>query len=229
MYKLLLIILLLFTSQSYANTLVVPALFEVLKVDGKKFDSGFFRTEQSIKLVNGQHVILLRYEELFEDMENDDHTIVKSEPFVVMFNINQVPLKLVAKPNIDEADALKFIEKPKVSLVDKNNTPVNSTTMLLSEFEQDQFQQVLAEKVVKASAMNDNKASVKTNHSKPTIAANVNTMSDSKSSTNKEAKVQPVSSNVQDSRALDMLNYWWQQASAEQKQMFISNMITNKD
>lgn len=189
-----------------ASTLTVPAPFEVLKVDGKAYSADFFASTQQIYLSSGQHVIELRYKELFDDFDHDDHTIIKSEPFVVVFTMSTEALYLIAQKNKDESSAKAFAENPVINLVDSNEVNIPSRVMLLDQFEHLQMLSVseidLGKKEINSNLQASNSATEHSNAQEPV---------------NKH------------SRALDMLMYWWQQASVQEQHAFIEHMKTNKE
>jgi len=192
----LLVGLVVFSSISIAAEFTVPAQFQVLKIDGEKYTGSFFESTTTVNLTNGKHVVLLRYNELFEDADNDDHVKVKSEPFVVIFNMQDKPLFVVAKEFADERAARQFALSPNVSLKTNNNTTHPSESLLLSQFETRQYQQVVS-KHVEVISSEDNKIE-------------------------RSADIQ--TSTAKNSRALDMLLYWWSQASKEDKAAFIDKL-----
>lgn len=216
-------VLLLFLSTfSYANTLIVPAQFDVLKVDGKNYDSSFFSVNQKIKLINGKHAVLLKYKELFDDPENDDHTTVKSEPFIVMFSMQGSPLELLSKVNKDEEEARGFAENPLVRIVDSRGKEVGSKTMLLADYEQKQFQVALLTQSQESGNSVESRSNINDQDNSPskklTIPANTSTTIPSSAAGSSEP-----------TPALEMLLYWWQQASEQQKQAFLSQLNLIKE
>lgn len=221
MYVKSLFVFLLFSDFSSANILTVPEWFEVLKVDGKTYSSDFFSTTQLIEMNDGKHVLLLKYKELFDDPENDDHTTIKSEPFLVMFSMQGQPLKVASKVNKDESEARVFAESPLVKLIDQNGKERQSTTMLLADFEQKQFQSALLNQAIDTPSLakseitnkNDSQQVVSKTSTKPIDTAK-------KQPVKSESKLQePVSS-----PAYDMLIYWWKQADEQQKNAFMKQL-----
>jgi uncharacterized protein len=221
MYTKLTVLLLFLSAFSHANTLIVPAQFEVLKVDGRNYDSSFFAQRQKIKLINGKHVALLKYKELFDDPENDDHTTVKSEPFIVLFSMQGSPLELVFKVNKDEKEARSFAESPLVRIVDTRGNEVSSKTMLLADYEQKLFQVALLTQSQESGNSVESHSNIY-GKVRPPINEHSNSRENSTSAPSVVAprEAAPV---------LEMLLYWWEQANEQQKKAFLSQLNLIKE
>lgn len=110
----------MFAVKVHAITLVVPEMFIVLNVNDEEQPSNFFAQQTQLTLENGEHVLVLKYQDLFDG--DDDHTKVKSKPFVVTFTIpSQLPkqsMLTVESPLIDDVKQAKaFARKPMVTIV----------------------------------------------------------------------------------------------------------------
>ena len=69
--KYLLLAVSLMSTNVLASELIFPEMYEVLKVNGTAYKGSFFEQESRLSLPAGKHVVLYRYNELFEG--DDDH------------------------------------------------------------------------------------------------------------------------------------------------------------
>ncbi|REL35789.1 DUF2057 domain-containing protein [Thalassotalea euphylliae] len=186
----------LFNVQSLsAKELIFPDVYEVLKVNGDSFSRGLFESESKITLPVGRHVILYRYSELFEDADNDDHVKVKSDQFVLVVNKAEETIKVSSPRNQEEKQAREYAKSPSLTLTTSSDKKVVYQTFALADFEQRQYQSVL-----------DTRSSNEGASAKPAMLPALPN--------------QVGSDRTAHSRALDMLNYWWQQASEQEKAAF---------
>ena len=129
-------------SHAFAAELVVPDVYKLIKVNGKAASSNFFSSETIVELKRGENVLLVQFSELFENVEDDDHITVKSEPQVVLFNLkeNSIEKYFIIAPFLsDSIEARKFAESPKIVIgyIDKKSGQKKSIPTLnenLTEF-----------------------------------------------------------------------------------------------
>ena len=185
--KLLLGVMALLAFSAGANQITFPEVYDVLKVDGQERISNFFERKTEIPLTTGRHVILYRYNELFED-DDDGHTKIKSEPYVLVLQKGQESVVVNNPDNLDEAQARKYAELPKLSINSESGAEVVFKTFALSEFEQQQYRSVLDSQTEKV---------LQTSEKKQTVSG---------------------------ANALNMLNYWWQQATEQERTEFLKQI-----
>lgn len=122
---------------SFANEILIPENITVISINGEEQGFSFFSRQTKFPINVGANVIQVRYEELFDDSENDDHVIIKSKPFMVTFDVEgDTDLKLIVPYLVDEADARKFAKKPEViietlageQLITKQNKAIDLIT-----------------------------------------------------------------------------------------------------
>ena len=192
-----------FTAQSVsAKELIFPDVYEVIKVNGDSFSRGLFESESKIPLSAGRHVILYRYSELFEDADNDDHVKIKSDPFVLVVDKANETIKVSSPKNQTEKQAREYAKLPSLTLVSTGGKKTEYQTFALADFEQQQYQSVLDTRPIN-KAMSAERAILPAQSAQSAQSAQ---------------KIN--NSKVTQSRALDMLNYWWQQASEQEKAAF---------
>jgi uncharacterized protein YccT (UPF0319 family) len=106
-------------SHAFAVELIVPDTYKLIKVNGKKTSSNFFSSETVIDLKYGENVLIVQFSDLFENVEDDDHMTIKSEPQVVLFNLNENAIEkyfIVAPTFSDSIEARKFAESPLIEI-----------------------------------------------------------------------------------------------------------------
>lgn len=199
----ILIISLFFTSCfSKAATLEVPEQFEVLKINGVDQGTSFFTKASSLELTTGRQIIQLRYKELFEDYDNDDHTTVTSPPFILVVQQEGKPL-FIQPVNVSSlSEAKKFAQRPFVNVIDEAGNVMQSESILLEAFQANQYQQ-LAQQPLEVQPLPQQQ--------QPTVSTTAAAQS---------KQVTP--------KALEMLHYWWQQASKESQQSFVKYISDEK-
>ena len=72
------------------------------------------------QLSQGKHVLVLKYKDVFEDLEFGEERLVKSDYFVVKFSVKNQQELLLSTSNIyDLAAAERFIKSPELNLSDE--------------------------------------------------------------------------------------------------------------
>ncbi|NMP31432.1 DUF2057 domain-containing protein [Thalassotalea sp. M1531] len=203
----------LFTlSFSCTAELLFPEQYQVLKVNGKDYSGSFFSSESRVELTNTKQVILYRYNELFDDTDNDDHTKIKSEPFVLIIEGTQQRLRVIEPNNLDIQQARTYALNPVLDIRGQSGQVISHTIASLIDFEQSQYQRAVNKNLIRleqpSSALVDENV---VNQPKPL-------KNDSLEKANQPIK-------AQNSRALSMLNYWWQQASEQERQQFLQQQL----
>lgn len=185
------------TINAFAVQLVVPDIYQLIKVNGQAVSSDFFSSETVVDLKVGRNIVVLKYSELFEDDDNDDHATIKSDPQIVLFTIathNINKYSVIAPPIDNDKQARIYAQSPHIRIVstDKNSGKQRELNLLsknLTEFEAEiAFQKM--EQLEMSSLIN----------SKHTIE-----------STNNATTI----------NALEKLKLWWAQADEKQKKQFI--------
>lgn len=191
-------LLLFFTSLAHSATLTIPETFKLLKINNQNYQSSFFETETQVDLSFGRQVLLLRYQDIFDDYDNDDHTKVSSEPFVVIFDMPPYDITVRAPVLADEKEAKQFAQNPEFDFIRashngelaKQSNLAKAEVLWLTDFENKQYQ------------------AIQLAHS------NTATQPLSAKQTLETEKLEGVN-------ALANLKFWWQQASKSQQQAFL--------
>jgi len=190
--------ILFFSTNIFAAQLTIPENYQLIKVNGAAGKSNFFSSESIVELKTGHNILILQYSELFEDVDNDDHVTIKSEPQVVLFTVesNTITEKyFVVMPTfLDDTQAREFADQPfiEINFIDKHSGQQKSLKVLsksLTEFEAGlAFQQIDKLKLQQLE-------------------------------TSKDSEIQPAE--PLSNEALVQLKRWWSKANEKQKQRFI--------
>ncbi|PTQ89299.1 DUF2057 domain-containing protein [Agitococcus lubricus] len=106
-------------SVSSKATLDVPDMIQVLSIDGQEQSSFFGTRAMKLSLDAGEHVISVRYNQLFQ-LGSDDHDIVKSKPMVLRFTAQaNGQYQLITTPPKRYDAAKEFAKQPDIKLIDK--------------------------------------------------------------------------------------------------------------
>ena len=197
-----------------AKQLTFPEMYQVLKVNGEEHKSGFFESETELELGSGRHIIEYRYSEIFEDDDVDDHIKIKSEPFVLDITLGQDAKTIKNPNNLDVAQAKAYAKQPKLTFVEKDGSKeMTHNIMSIKDYEQTRYQSLL-----------DTTQAVKRNLPTAAVAPASKQHVAREQTTNKSQAASKVAEQKVNSRALEMLNYWWQQASEQERAAFLSQL-----
>lgn len=227
---------LFFSTSILASDLKVPDNIQVTKVNGKSTSFGLIQKETKVGLNEGRNVIVLHYRDSFEDYDNDDFTNVKSEPYVLIFDSVNSQDYIIQNVDIDDEDKAKqFAENFAVTLFNSSGDSVAKT--LTTEHE---YLSRIEAYVAQAEKENETVAqtaprSISAKSSAPEVAiisaakvssGNVTTTSESKNTTvntRRESK----SEQTKNPHTLNMLQYWWSQATEAEKKAFKQHISNN--
>ncbi len=185
--------------QVFAVTVNVSDNLVVSEVNDKTVDNGFLDNKSSFELNQGNNALIVRYKDVFEDLEFAEERRVESQEFVVKFTItDQSQLKLSTITIKDLAAAENFKKSPELRLTDGHDNQLNLTLEKVSDYK-------LAKQVDIAVSALATKQTIQTK-SAPSTAPIV--MSEKQASTLIQVN------------SLAMLKYWWQNASNDEKQRF---------
>lgn len=196
------IVALFFSVPSIAETVNFPEEIVPLQVGDKKIEHSFFNRVDEVELTPGVYQFKLKYTDLYEQ-GYDDHQVIDSEPFWVTMTIAANTDYDVVFNRADNAVAAKvFAEAPQVSLQVKGE----SLGIPLAIIPEPNLSSGAVSPVVTAAA-----------------AASTTAIA---SATTAQAPVSRPASNAPNAAA--MLDFWWQQASAQEQQAFIDKVTKSK-
>lgn len=96
----------------------VPEDVQVMAIDGREPPASFLRSQVTLALLPGEHVLSLRYVHLFQ-INSDDHEVVRSGQAALRFPaVAGGRYRLEAPPQRDLEAARKFAKAPQFRLVD---------------------------------------------------------------------------------------------------------------
>jgi len=207
------------TVKASAITLTVTDNLIIRDVDDKPVEHGFLSKKQQLELTQGQHSLVIKYKDVFEDLDFAEDRLVTSDYFVVTFTVeNQQKLLLTTSKINDLATAERFVRAPELSLLDENKQGVVLDLATLADYE-------LAKQVTK----------VVTTLSTATVIAQANDIKVNSKVTNNNANHSITSEQAFNAKVINkvdtvpMLKYWWRQASHDEKNKFIDFINKNKE
>ncbi|WP_281557113.1 DUF2057 family protein [Thalassomonas sp. RHCl1] len=114
--------LLFFSGTVFAGNLHLPKEISIVSINGQPYQNSFFASDSNIRLTPGQQLLVLEYKDIFENYEDDDHTKIISEPYVVIFTVGEQDELTLKLPRIaDEEQARGFANKFNVTFLDASN------------------------------------------------------------------------------------------------------------
>lgn len=198
------IVALLLSAPSIAETVNFPEEIVPLQVGDKKIEHSFFNRVDEVDLTPGVYQFKLKYTDLYE-MGYDEHQVIDSEPFWVTMTIAANTDYDVVFNRADNAVAAKvFAEAPQVSLQAKGES-LGTPLAIIAE---PNFSSAAAPQVATAKAA-------------PAAAIATATVVQATAS-------RPAPSATSAPNAAAMLDFWWQQASAQEQQAFINKVTKSK-
>lgn len=192
-----------------AATLTITDNLVIRDIDDKSVEQGFLSKNQVFQLTQGKHVLVLKYKDVFEDLDFAEERLVKSDYFVVKFSIKNQQELLLSTININGlAAAEHFIKSPELNLSDERKQAVVLDLETLSDYE-------LAKQVTKAVT---------------TLSASTVISPSNDKITNTTTNDQVFSTQVINSvETVPMLKYWWQKASKNEQESFLNFINKNKE
>ncbi|WP_286268778.1 DUF2057 family protein [Thalassotalea hakodatensis] len=189
-----------------ASEIKIPANIKVLQVNDTQYTASFFDRSTSYAISIGLNELHLQFKELVEDVENDDHTIIYSKPFVIIFTLKTAKdLTLLVPEFNSETQVRAYAKKPTILLVDRNQRNINHTLYDVKDYksqQSNQFNLTIHDKSTRLISQQDEK-----------LPQQVTEKSHSDSI-----------HQFTDKMPLEMLHYWWKKASTEQKVEFLDKV-----
>ena len=183
-----------------AASLTVTDNLVLRDVDDKAVEHGFLSKKQTINLTQGEHALVIKYKDVFEDLDMGEDRLVKSDYFVVKLVVTtQQELFLSTSKIRDLAAAERFAKNPELILLDEDKKEMILELETLSDYK-------LGQQVTK----------VVTTLATPAVVAQNNGTTSVEASQNFNSQV------INKVDTLPMLKYWWQQANKNEKQDFLN-------
>jgi hypothetical protein len=195
------------STPALAATINVSKNLIVSEVNDKSVEHGFIGTKSAFELGQGEHALVVRYKDVFEDLDFAEERLVESQDFVVKFTItDQKQLKLSTIKIKNLAGAEHFAKSPELKLKDRQNNQLTVTLEKVADYK-------LAKQV--DIAVNTLASKQMIQRKTPVLVTTAN-ITKTASNTTKAIAVN-TSTQV---NSLAMLKYWWQNASNDEKQRF---------
>lgn len=192
---------LLLSPLAQAAELVIPEPFDVLQVNDTPFGATLQR-EKRLTLAPGRHVIVLEYDQIFDADFGDSHDRIESKPFALVLTIAEESVLTVQDPQLRSGDeARRYANAPTLRVFD-------------------QARRELAVQVLPVQAVGD--AFVTPAAAAPTPPAAV-AAAPSAAPATASTPAKPASAISND--PLQQLQYWWQQATPEQRAAFLQQIV----
>jgi uncharacterized protein YccT (UPF0319 family) len=189
-----------------AASLTVTDNLVLRDVDDKAVEHGFLSKKQTIDLTQGEHALVIKYKDVFEDLDMGEDRLVKSDYFVVKLVVkNQQKLFLSTSKISDLASAERFAKNPELVLLDENKQEMVLELETLSDYK-------LGQQVTK----------VVTTLSSPAVIAQTNGTTSTSGTQDFNNQV------INKVDTVPMLKYWWQKASKDEKEDFLNFINKNK-
>lgn len=200
-----------------ATTLNVFDNLTVTEINNKIVEHGLLNTKSTFVLSRGSHALLLHYKDVFEDLEFAEYRVVESKPFVVKFTVNnEVSLNLNTAVINNLAQAESFAKAPALLLSDESQKEIDIVLTSVNDYKISQQVDIALNTYSKQSNETD-----KDRSNLPTTTVNKAIQVKASSSILATPTVIKKSGNTLiQVNSLNMLKYWWQNASNEEKKKF---------
>jgi len=193
---------------SAAATLTVSGNLIVSELDDKVVEHGFIGKKSTFTLNQGEHTLIVRYKDVFEDLDFAEDRVVESQNFVVKFYIAQekmLTLKTAKIKNLPQAR--HFAKSPEVTLMDEKNKFLVLELFQVSDYKLAKQVNLAVASFAKAKSINNTVLPITTKQPTPK-KSHVLTGKALTDDTLKQVN------------SLTMLKYWWQTASTTEKKQF---------
>jgi uncharacterized protein len=213
------IVLFLFLSKlatvEAATQLDFAEAFNIKAFNGVAYSSGLVNQNRTLTLRAGLNLIAIEFEEVYESDDDDDFDIVKSNVFLlrVYLQQNKQYQQRFTKPHNASA-AKRYVLNPIFEIIDINNRKLKPIRFELSPLASNEKSYVIAQTKLRRNATLD--------LSHP--GAKSKTKSKTKSL--KIAPNQKKNAKLIQSNASKMLDYWWHQATPEERKAFLESVST---
>jgi uncharacterized protein YccT (UPF0319 family) len=170
-------------------------------IDDKAVEQSFLSTQQTVELTQGQHTLVIKYKDVFEDLDMGEERLVKSDYFVVKFQVeNQQALFLSTIKINNLAQAERFVRSPELTLIDEHDNALILALEKLSDYE-------LSKQVTKVVT---------------TLSVPVVVTKNTNETTNIAKETQDFNQKViNEVDAVPMLKFWWHKASKNEQEDFL--------
>jgi len=217
--------LFLFVSlQASATKLVVEDSLMVKEIDNQVVSQGFLSQKTVFELTSGDHAVVLKYKDVYEDLDFGDEELVESPLFVVKFTTNNQGKITIKTPKIRNLKVAKHYAKmPEVLVSDSKQKQLSVEHQTYTEYKTEQEVSTVLAQIAKAAPVVTRGTSIQPME-KTVIQALVLSKVGKASKVEKVKKVKTQSAKPMNN--LSMLEYWWQQASDEEKAIFKQQIKT---
>ena len=218
----------LVSASIFAAQLKVADNLEIKELNDKPIAQGFFKNNRNLQLSSGKQALVVRYKDVFEDEDLGQDRVIESDYFVIFFNVtmqNTLRLKTAKVSGIDQAE--RFSYAPEVVLHDDKN---NSLELTLENYKDYQLSREVNKVIVN---LPDEVSQLAEKSSQSQVIQSSNELADDVANDNVSKDIAQVSTLPTSEEVLSkvdslpMLKYWWQKASAQDKQAFLQFIKTN--
>jgi uncharacterized protein len=224
MFKLLQVLICLLVYPLYAAELQVPEPFDVLSVNGKESSSSLQR-KKVLPLQVGRNVIVIEYDQLFDAVYGDSHDRIQSKPFALIFDAQADDRLTLVEPQFDSGtEAGVWAVAPAITVQNANKQAIKVDTVPV--------QKIAGEWLLpgaSVAALTGSTATIKPALSATTPAAQAsNSSAVPATPAALAAATHSGASTVAPPDTLQMLYYFWQQATPEQRAQFLQSVSAGK-
>ncbi|HEX4910550.1 MAG TPA: DUF2057 family protein [Permianibacter sp.] len=201
---------LLLSPLAQAAELVVPEAFDVLQVNDAPFGASLQR-EKRLTLAPGRHVIVLEYDQIFDGDFGDSHDRIRSKPFALVLTVTNEAVLTVQNPNLTNGtEARRYAKAPTLRVFDAANREL--------PIQVQSVQSVGEGFVTPTTAATPAPATLAT--PTPTAIPATPVTASAPAPATAEKSTSPASTDP-----LQQLQYWWQQATPEQRAAFLQQIV----
>lgn len=195
-----------------ATTLTYSDNLTIRDVDDKPLEQTFFSKNTAIELAPGLHTLVVKYKDVFEDLEFADERLVKSDYFVVKFTVDsQKSLFLTTIEIGDLAEAERFVKSPELKMLAGDKVELFLVLETLNDYNLGKQVSQVITTIGSSNADMTQESSLNGSDTQTTEEIN-----------NFNQKV------LEEVDAVPMLKYWWGKSTKEQKESFLSFIESNK-
>ena len=201
-----------------AAELRIPEPFNVLQVNDVSY-SATLQREKRLELAPGRHVIVLEYDQIFDADFGDSHDRIESKPFALVLTVGTESPLTVQDPQLQTGDdARRYAKAPTLRVLDAAQREL-TVQVLPVQAVGDAFISPAAAAPTPPAVMAPASAAVATYAS--TSMSTATPAPAPAAAAPKPVELAPPASHD----PLQQLQYWWQQATPEQRAAFLQQIV----
>lgn len=211
---------------SEVATFIVPKEFQLLYVDDESYRQSFLIEGVEVTMLPGAHDLVFEYMQIW-DIDSESHERIKTQPFLIRFTAAAGKTYSLGFPEQNSIeDARAFASDPKVEVIDTANNKVLQAEVKYNLGEEGFLAKLFGSsksdtKSTDSSVNVEQQSSATSTEAASAAAASAAAVAVTAVENKMKNDADKASAVDNDSQAMQMLKYWWQQADQKEQEKFL--------